>query len=87
MREQHVSAFILDTKGLLRATLGAVFRDTCFCIHMTDSILVVERWMTSSQCWEGWHDLFNREMWGRGGERVARTMKKESAGKGLLELS
>lgn len=32
--------------------------------------------MMSSQYWEGWHDLFNREMWGRGVERAARAMKE-----------
>lgn len=32
IREKHVPAFVLDAKGLLRATLGAVFRDKSSCI-------------------------------------------------------
>lgn len=32
MQEMHVAAFILDAKEMLRATLGAVFRDRSSCI-------------------------------------------------------
>lgn len=53
---------------------------------MTDNSRVEKRWMTSSQYWEGWHDLFNRKMWGRG--RLARAMKEGgSTEEGFLELS
>lgn len=32
MREMHVPTLILDAKEMLRATLGAIFRDESSCI-------------------------------------------------------